>query len=381
MPSTAPLPTLDELVQAAGDGLRGRADRYADTVSGSLWNHLGGPVAVLLSREADRDRDLFRDIYFDSASSDALTRAVQQRWGIARILDSKGQGACQFARSSAAAGAGSLLAGTRIQVPGDPPLVYEIAQDTAAGATDVQLPVPIQAMRVGTGVAVSAAGLQLLDAVYDPLWQPKQLSCSDGTVFEEAKAYLSRARAARRAQRTGYLARLTQVCQAQGAGYVIPIPSSYGLAQGDFAGDLGMNAIYVADANFQSPPGLVRACTLALETCRVLGNDLWVGGVAQTPLSVVATVALVRPPGDLDLVPIERAILQALLAFFNATATYFYKRGQLSALMRAASPNVQSVALTAPTADALLAANSLPASLPRYTLAARDVGLTFVGPA
>ena len=385
MPSTAPLPTIDDLVRAANRGLVGTADRYADTVSGSILNHFAGPVAVLLSREADRDQDLFRDIYFDAASSDALTDLIQGRWGIARILDTRGAGVAAFARSSAAAGAGTLWRGTRVATVasgGNVPLVYEVALDTAAPAADVTLSVPIQATVAGTGVAIqaSAGGLQLLDPVYDPLWKPAGLQCADGTDFEDAGAYLARARAQRFGQRGGYLARMTQVCQGLGAAFVIGIPSSYGLAAGDFTSDFGLNALYVADANYQSSPALIQSCAVALESYRVLGNDLWVGGIAPSALSVAAVATLVKDPGRLDQIPIRRAIVQRLLSYFAATSVFSFKLTGLAAAIQGASPNVQSAVFTSPMADALLAPNAPPAALPRYTLAPRDITLTFLGP-
>lgn len=383
MPSTQDLPTIASLVQAASRAAMGTADRYADTRSGSMLNHAVGPVAVLLAREADRDKDLFEDIYFDSASSDALTSLIQGRWGIARILDTMGQGMCLFQRSSAAAGAGTLWRGTRVALSGNGGFAYEIAADTAASAAATQIHVPIQATTLGTGVAVTApsSSLKLLDPVYDPLWLPSSLTCADGTDFEDAGTYLARARAQRLQQRNGYIARLTQVCQQQGAGFVIPIPSSYGLLVTDFASDLGLNAIYVADANFQSPPALIQACAISLESCRVLGNDLWVGGILPTRLVIQATVALVKAPGQLDQVPIQRGIVQRMLSYFGGTNVFTFKLTALAAAIRDASPNVQSASFTLPAADAFLTPNAPPANLPRYTLDARDVQLAFTGPA
>ena len=86
MPSTKPLPTINRLVRAASAAVTGERDPNADTRSGSLYNHTVGPTAILFAREADRDEDLFQDIYFNNASGDQLTDLIQQRADIAEAV-------------------------------------------------------------------------------------------------------------------------------------------------------------------------------------------------------------------------------------------------------------------------------------------------------
>lgn len=345
MPSGQPLPTVEQLVQQAAKAVTGEKDRYGDIRSGALYNHAAGPMAILYSREAQRDKDLFSDDYFDSATGWALTRLVQQRFSIARVLDTFGQGTCLFRRTSASAGNGSLLQGTRIQVTGAPPAVYVVAQDTTV--TGLTANVPVQASTLGAGVAINTInGLSLVDPVYDPLWLPAQLIVADGTVFEEAAAYRARTRAELADSRNGYIPEFVTVCQAQGASYIIPFPSQYGLAANDFTDDFGLNAVYVADANYQSPQVLITACAIALEGVRILGADLWVGGISTTQLSINALLTLTDDPGNLPLVSIRRAATQALLAAFGATGGgYLYKRSALLGAMAAASPYIQTAGL------------------------------------
>lgn len=386
MPSTLPLPTLTDYLQAARKRLRGERDRYADTHSGSMYDHLAGPVAVLLLRETDRDQDLFSDIYFADASSDALTNLIQGRWQIPRILDTYGQGTSTWSRSSAAAGAGTLWQGTRVQVPGTPPGVCQIAADYPVSATQVVATPTIEATVLGTGQAVTAginSNLQLLDPLYDPLWLPQTLTCADGTDFEDAATYRARALALRLSLRNGYITRLTQICQQQGAKYVIFFASNYGLVQTDFTDDFGLNAIYVADANYQTPQSLITNCTLALEAVRVLGNDLQVGGVIQTPINITATVYLRDTPGRMDIIPVERSSTAALLSKFSKGTNFAYKLVELAAAMRAAAPSIQNVVFNAPgiSADSpILLANKWPYQLPRYTLAPQNITLSLTGP-
>lgn len=382
MPSTEPLAAIPDFLTAASNALTGERDQYGDGRRGSVYDRLSGPMAVLLAREAQNDKDNFADIYIDDAEGKSLTRAIQGRWGIARVLDTYGTGTCLFERSSDAAGAGPLLAGSRIQLQGDTPAEYVIAQDYEAQPSDTLVSVAIRASVTGAGVAANVVTeLALEDAQYDPLWQPVALTCADGTSFEKAQDYRARARALRLDNRNGYLTKLQSACIAGGATYAFGFPSSYGLQPTDFADDDGLSAIYVADANFQGTKALAAACAAQLEACRVLGADIWCGYVVPTPLSIVATVYLVDDPAKLNLVVIKRAVVQAIITYFSQVdAGYTYKLDALGGAMRRSSPSVQSVAFTTPSSDHTISAAQWPASLPRFTVAPRNITLTFSAP-
>jgi hypothetical protein len=344
MPSTQPLPTIRQLVQAASNALTGERDPNGDTRSGSLYNHNAGPMAVLFSREADRDKDLFQDIYFNGARGDALTDLIQTRTGIARILDAAGVGTCTFARPTDGGGGGPFLQGTEIQVAGTPGMIYEVAADTTVSATALICTIPIKASTLGSGTAITAsAGLSLLDPIYDNTWVPQVLICADGTDFESAADYKARVLQDRINQRVGYIANMILACQSVGAAYVVPFPSQYGLNVADYTDDFGLNAIYVADDGYASPASLVAACDAVLESWRVLGADLLVGGVTNTPLTLNFLVSLTDSPTKLPVQSIRRLCAQALMAAFGPTdGGYVYSADALSSAVTAASPYVQS---------------------------------------
>lgn len=511
MPSTEPVPTVAELVSAASGSpngaapsgaLQGSANQYGDGRSGSIYNHVAGPAAILSHREALRDRDLFRDTYFDSAAGWALTRLVQGRTaaafppnGIQRILDTFGQGTLTWQRSSSAAGAGQILQGTRVQIPGPTPFVYQVAADTTVNG--LQCSVPVEATVLGTGQAinytnnVSGPPIQQLDPTYDPLWTPVSIVVADGTSFEAAEDYRARVRRTEFDNRKGYITEITNACLSVGAAYVVPFASNFGLPatiftdddtqvvvtvsvflsspttltfpaphglqsgayvsfqdQGfrffspsqnapiglfpaptypvtvvsdnvvsiPFTGlvspflppfvnltsgaraDYGLNAIYVADQNHQSSNALIDAVTVILENYRCIGDDLWVGGIAQTPVELVAIVTLTDNPGRLPLTNIRRSLTQAMLGYFASASTgYAFKRAAIAGAMKQASSYVQTVQWTdttggtypavgvyiqnvLQTADPTLSSSSFPATLPRYTLAPNDISLFFLPP-
>jgi hypothetical protein len=482
MPSPKPLPTIADHLAIAESALVGERDRYGDPRRGALYDHAAGPTAILFAREADRDLDSFRAIYFDDADGKQLTQYVQGRLGVSRVLDTYGKGWATFARPTATAGAGWLLAGSRITVPGTPPSEYVIAGDTPIGATSLSQKAPIRASVRGIGTAVNTQdGLTLEDVSFDPTLQPIAITCENGTDFEPANVYRARARATTLNARNGYLPEIVQTCLNAGAAYVIAFPSQYGLPQGVFTtddelpplpstrvrkgeldttnfpatlvttdattdeptphgliagdwitmtfqlpvglltypampvtivddttitipatapfgtdprntrnivqilsawrGDFGQNAIYVADQNFASTPALLSACRIALESVRVLGADLYVGGIVTQPLKIAATLNLVDDPSRLQTVAITRAATLALLSYFGPTqAGYTYKRVAMGGAITGASPAIQSVTFTTPTQDPQLSPRAWPANLIRYTLSPRDVAFQMAGP-
>ncbi len=376
MPSTMPLHEVRDFLRAARSALTGERDRYGDRRSGALYNHASGPMAVLLSREEDRDKDAFGAIYFDDATSDDLTDLVQERFLdasgnplVPRILDTYGVGATTFRRSSAAAGAGTIWAGTRIEVQGTLPRIFVVTADTpvtASALTAENVPIRPDERGSGQGQALTFDGLSLIDALFDPLLQPTSLQCGDGTDFEPAEDYRARTRSTLIDRRNGYAKRITDVCQAAGAVYVMPFASRYGLAASDFLDDHGCNAVYVADANFSSTAALVNACDVALEACRVLGADLWVGGITQTQLQIGMLLNLIDDPGRLDVVPIRRAASAALLQQFGPSdAGFIFKASALSGAVVRSSPSISHASVPYPwTASTLYGVGDLVVASP-----------------
>lgn len=289
MPSSLPLPKVSQLRQASQRAAQS-ADIYADVHDGSILDHAMGPMAVLFARQADRDKSLFEDVYFDSAQGYALSKRGLRIYKVARILDTFGTGTCVVQRPSAAAGGNTFYQGTRIQVAGTPPSYYQVASDTPYGALALSIPLPVQAMVVGAGTAIqTSSGLSFEDPIEDPTFVPVQLTCADGTNFEKASDYRARCRSTAQNATVGYVPAVVLACQAAGARYVVAFASNYGLSANAFdnsnlfLNDLGLNALYVGDANYQSAPSLIQSCYAAVEGVRVLGADLWIGGSRASP--------------------------------------------------------------------------------------------------
>jgi hypothetical protein len=377
VPASDALPTLRDLLGASAAGLVGTRELRADVRRGAVYDHFAGAGAILFTREATRDRDLFRAVYLDTAEGDDLTRLVKARFGIDRVVPSPGTGTALLTRPTTNAGAGTVWAGTRILVfasaasPGA--RSYAVSSDVVVGATTIAITVPIRAADAGAGGAVILSG-PAVARIDDPVWDPSlsvaAIQCSDGTLLEPAADLRGRARASRLAARRGYAQAISDACLAQGAVHVALFDSNFTPM------DAGLSHCYVADAGFTTPLRLVRACSAALESYRVCGADLQVLGMRRLSVDVSATVTLRDDPGRLP--SSDVALRQALAASFEPTR-FDYDLDELAGVLAGASADVQDVAFAAPSSGAsILVGGQMPALLTRYELGV--VTLQYVGP-
>lgn len=360
-------PTIKELITIAGKAVRGGADKTADFITGSDYDALNGPNAIIWSRQGQRDTDLFNDVNFNTAEGAALTRMGEKRYGIKRILDTRGQGTVRLARDAAGI-AETIWAGTRIYAPGPIAKFYRTKKDTAVLASATYVDLDIEAVELGTGSAIELGSklAKLGDVLKDPSWFVASLSCADGTTFERADEYRERIRLARRASRVGQTAKIIEVCKEAGAG-------SVALFRSDYAGeayDHGLNVAYVGDLGNVGTPDLVKACTLALAKARVLGDHLQVLPMARATLDVDATVYLYASPALFDLTRLERIHHSVVRQYLNGTSGSFtYSLDGIRGAIAKHTPEVVRVDLAAPLADSLVVEGSrknFPATLNRY---------------
>ena len=378
MPASQPLPTLRDLLTASASGVVGARDARADTRRGSVYDHFSGSGAILFTREASRDRDLFRAVYLDTAEGDDLSRIVKLRFGIDRIVASAGGGTALLTRPTADAGPGTIWKGTRILLfasaasPGGS-RSYAVSSDSPVGPTTTALTVPIRAVDLGPGSAVSVSGpsiARLDDPLWDGSWQVAAIQCSDGTLLEPAADLRARARATQLAARKGYALAITGACVAQGAAHVALLDSNV------TAQDHGLSCCYVGDAGFQTPARLVRACMVALESYRACGADLQVLGMQRAAVDVSATVTLRDDPGRL---PSSEVALRAALSAAFALTRYDYDLDELAGVLARADGNVQSAVFQKPAGSVgVLVGGQLPGVLTRYALG--TVTLSYRGP-
>ena len=379
--------TIQDFLAIYKQAVRGQGDQYADVRDGSVYEQPGGVAAMIWSREAQRDEDLFRAVYFNTAEGEQLTDLVYAKDGISRILDAPGVGVATFVRPNASAGGGTIWAGTRIAVLSSDGLsvatYYEVAQDISITTQLIAQLVPIKATFNGPGSKVYAstgtgasAYPRLDDALWDSTWTVTNLSCEDGTVFEPAKDFRTRVKQARLDKRVGYVTSITNVAKAAGAAQIALFSSNYG---GDDS-DAGLNVCYVGDTGFNSSTSLVNNVMLALEGVRVLGDNLQVLPMTTANLTVTATVQLKVAPYLVNTTRIGERIANKLVQYLGKG--FAYSTAEMTGAMFKASHEIQDAIITVPSSDiGILVGGSFPAVLTKYNLNPNDVHLTFTGPA
>lgn len=371
------MPNAQELIDVARTAIQGQGDEAADFIRGSDYESLVGATAVLYNREGRRDDDLFNATKFHTAEGTDLTELVKRRFGVDRYLDARGVGVATLERPTSAAGAGTVWAGTRIVVVGGSPKFYRVSENTPVAAGALSAEVPIEAVSVGPGSLISQTnGLRIDDSLWDSTWTVAKIACTDGTRFEPAPDLIARVRRGRRDSRVGHVKKIEAVCKSVGADKVVLFRSDFG---GTLA-DGGLNVCYVGDAGYSSSPALVKACTLALRSVRVLGDHLQVLQMSRGDLSVSVDVYLRDIPQVFDTARLEQIHRSAITQYLGGTTGgfTFSKMGIAGAIIRN-TEEVQNVAVVTPAADVgVLAAGAFPAVLQRYVVS--DIAIRYRGP-
>lgn len=377
---SSPEPSIQDMITAGFTAIHGAADKNVDDVRGSDYESLIGPPAVIWSRQAQRDTDLFSDVNFNTATGKVLTDMGLKRYNIARILDTHGAGTLTLTRTVGGAGE-TIWAGTRFRLTGASPKWYRVTANTVVAGGATTKVVPIEAADIGPGVAVTVSDptgtmVTIDDELEDQTWKVTALTCADGTLFESAPDYRSRVRKTRFLNRVGQEAQIIAACDSAGAANVI-------LFRSDYAGDAydgGLNYCYVGNSGFVGTPTLVKACTLALENARVEGDSMQVLPMAAGTVAIAATIYLNDSPRRFNLDRLTAIHTAAINQYMNGTSgTFAYALAGLEGAIIRNTPAVQRVVFTSPTADATVVVGALknfPAVLTRYTVS--SITLTYL---
>lgn len=391
MPSAQPLPTIRDL-QNAFHAAVGSQRKNEDSYDGSFYDRWGGVGALCMRRLAERDQGEARAIFFDTATDDRLDEYIARRFGAARIVDAPGVGTSGLTRLSAAAGAGTVLQGTRIAVGQNLGQLsyWLVAADTPVGASGLSVTVPMHAVAPGPAGQISVkAGdlpvLQLADPLWDNTWQVASLDCAAGTTRQQDPAVRAAIRQARFDSRPGYPTAIIAAMVAAGATVVALYASDFLGSSVDV--DVGLNRIYVGDAGYESPMALLTACRLAVSKVCVAGTSVQVLPMTNFLLYVNITVNLWASPEKLNRVQAQSDAVAAVTEYFarRDNAFLWSERAMRAAVMKAV-PNVHSVTLTAsdaggePVTEPLLSELFDSVPLQRYRVADWTVGATVLGP-
>jgi hypothetical protein len=383
MPSQEDVPSTQALLNAYDGEITALHRSQADVHRGSGYDIHGGVAGVLFHRQGLRDRDGFRATYFDTAENDDADTLIVARYGTARVDATRGTGTAALERPNASGGAGTFYKGTRFSVishSGMPPLTFQVSSDTAIGASATQARVPIETIKAGASQAVSAAvgndGFIIEDPVWDNNWRVTTLDCGAGTARESTDAYKARAKALRQSQRKGYVEAITEACEAAGASEVALFPSDWTGA------DHGVNHCFVADAGFTTPASLLTACRIAVDSARVLGADLFVFGMTNTPLTISLTLQVWDPEKTRSSQYLTELAQAAVVDYFASRENAFYWTAAAirGAVLRQIRGDLQDVLVSSSLSEPDRATMLDTAILPRYVVTSDAVFVTVVGP-
>lgn len=373
-----PEPTLIETIDAARKSVQGQADKNADFTRGSDYEVFAGANAILWTRQARRDTDLFKATRFHDAQGEDLTRLVHERYGIARYLDTRGTGVAVLSRAVAAI-ADTVWAGTRIRIRSESGLAlfYRVVTPQAVPVGTLSAIVDIEACEIGPTTRVTASNnADLEDPLADAGWTVSFLECSGGSVFESAADLIARVRKTRTDSRVGYPQAIIDACKGAGAVQVVVLRSDFG---GD-ALDQGLNVTYVGDSGYLGSADLVKACTVAVRAARVAGDHMQVLPMAVVRVNIVAKIYLRDAPTAFDISRLEAIHYASIRRYLNgANGDFGYTRVGLTSAIARNTEEVQNVVFSSPTVDVgILSSGNFPAVLNRYV--AGDISLTYVAP-
>jgi len=377
VPATDPVPAVADFLEAFEDQVAGEESAGLRARRGGVLDLANGSAALLGGSEATRDQGLFQQCYTDSASGEALSRQVEARYDVTRIVAAYGVGILALKRPTAAGGSNTIDIGTRVELLGGAaPVEYAVTAEVLVSATALLVELPIRATTTGTGVACSAtSNIRLADSIFDETFVPISLVCADGTDDEAPAAYVARGRTDQTAARVGYQAAVVTACEAAGAAEVVILdPGAYGPAL-----DQAITNVYVADGAFTSPAPLLDACMVALDGVRVAGCDAQVLAMVNVPVQLTYTVTLWADPSKFNLIDLNAAIVAAALESFQNRADFWLfdadsLAGAAFGAMRGAAQDLTVLSSPAPPTP------GFPPALPRYTLAGNAISITFSGP-
>ena len=373
MPSSRSIPTIADYIASASKAVVANGDAASNVRRGAMYERAYGPTAILWTRQSLRDRDMFRSLHFDAATGDKLT-SLGDRYGVPRQLDAYGAGVAVIKRATAAAGAGTIWAGTQIGIAGSAGTeIYLTTADWPVSATDTIATPAMRPLVKGARGGVDKGAAFFVDTVFDSTMFVESMSCEAGQDIEEPDVFRARAREAMRSKRVGYVLAIVNALKAAGAVKAVLLASDYS----GYALDAGINVAYVGDASGTGSVQIVGQSKVAAESVRVLGCDLEILPMVPTALTVTLTATLWDPVQLQNKRSIDTRIRLAIVRHFaDETNAFAYKLDAIKGAVFAAVPEAKDVTLAAPVADVTLSASAWPASLSLYRVGYAAIGVT-----
>lgn len=385
MPAAEDLPTIQQYVNAYQGGLVSLR-KHGDTHAGSIHDHWAGVGAVLWRRQAERDREEFRALYFRDAKGNRLDNYIARHFpGKARVTNQPGSGVVRLSRASAALGGGTFWDGTRIAVGGvgpNPLRYYLIDQDQGCG-TDLAVVLNVRADREGPESEINVrsgerAVLRVEDPLWDNTWQVDALTCGAGTVREDDDPCRARIAGEVFEERFGYESAIIKRMKQAGAETVALFRSDY-LGEG---ADHGLNRIYVGDRNFETTSALLTACRLAIPSVAMAGAGNQTLPMTTQMVDIKLEITFWDSPERFAMAANEKQARAAAVEYFETRENPFtWDMTGLRGAVQRALEDTQSIAITSSQVPPVLATLFDAYPLPRFRTTPQRVSVSLHAPA
>lgn len=378
MPSHAHKPSLQELMLTASGMVRTRLPA-ADFNEGSWREHLTGVGALLWREQIDRVETEFASLYRTGARDERLDSYIEARYSIERVENDPGGGAAVLYRTSAAAGGGTIWAGTRIRAyRTGAERIWTVQANVPVGATQLVVHVPIKADASDGGGAIFEGEFSIFEII-DPLWVDAsatpfivtELSSNAGTFRQKDEEYLDTVETTVRDERPGYAKAIEAAMKDVGAAVVY-------LFQSDWLGtalDAGLNYILVGDGSYETPNDLLHQCRLAVSTACIAGMGVQVLPIHQVGLEFDILLTPWTTSSSFDLEWMRAAASAAVVEYFNRdqNALIWSESAIEGAIRRAVRGVLRDVQLNPSIAAPVLADLFSSTPVSRYSVNASNV--------
>jgi uncharacterized phage protein gp47/JayE len=258
-------------------------------VAGSDLNLIAGGVSLMGEEISAQLAQCLLDNFADTAESDALDRLAGDRYGLTRLGATPSTVSLTFSRVSFAAGAGSIVAGTRVQSVSGTQFATDV--DVAFGGTDLTKTVTATALVVGPDSNVAPGQLtSIVDAVFDPIITVTNPSwAAGGSDPETDAAFRGRIRGFFATLRRGTLGAI-EFGARQVPG--IAVATAIEIDNPNTGDPAGAVDLIIADANGNASPTLIQEVEDELLNWRAGGIPVFVSGGVVVDVPVTWSFAI-----------------------------------------------------------------------------------------
>lgn len=297
----------------------------------------------------------FRDTFLDGATGDALTILVNDHLNIQRAPATSSQGVMTFSRASAAAGAGTLTAGTTVATEFDAngqEVRLTLDADVVFGALDLTQNGNVTAVETGRETNAEAGTVtRIIDSVFDATISVTNVNKVAGGNPEESDEEL------RERARTFWTTLRRGTVDALEFGSLTVDTVRVARAVEDTTS--GITTVYVSDLDGNSTAQMLAGVAAELTNWRCASSIVLVVGGTQLTTAVAVTIAQFRSGFDVAAAAADiQAAITARMQKLRVGET-LYLDALIGAIIAVSPDEIYDVTITDPAADVVPSATQV----------------------